>query len=48
MPSNKDGSRWFETDVKLNGSTEYATLQSILESDLKLDPGKTSEKPILK
>jgi hypothetical protein len=48
MLSGKGGSGRFETNLKPNGSTGYATLQSILENDLKFDPEEQSEKNILK
>ena len=45
---HKDGGRWFETNLKPNGSTGYATRQSIWGSDWKFDPKERVEKPILK
>ena len=48
MPSSKGESKWFETDLKPNGSTGYATRQSIWGSDWKFDPRERVKKPILK
>ena len=43
----QDGGKWFETNLKPNGSTGYATPQSIWGSDWKFDLRERVEKPVL-